>query len=158
MTLEVHIIVHFIFFFAMTMNLLWISSTSPILHNTSDLNVSLLYRKDSLTAIPYLLRTSPWNLPELSPSLFVWAPYHLLYILTYFLCLCMDFCSWSVKKTWISFCLLVSSAMKYSVSVFKITTLPLFETIPIMLNFGKFPVDHCLPRDIPRSFQVKARV
>lgn len=48
--------------------------------------------------------------------------------------------------------------MRHSVSVFKITLLLLFETMPIMLNIGKFPVNHCIPRGILCSFQVKARV
>lgn len=48
--------------------------------------------------------------------------------------------------------------MRYSVTVFPITPLSLFEIMPIMLNIVKFPVDHCIPRDILCSFQMKARV
>lgn len=48
--------------------------------------------------------------------------------------------------------------MRYSVTVFTITPLSLFEIMPIMLNIVKFPVDRCIPRGILCSFQMKARV
>lgn len=127
------------------------------MHNTLDLNVSLLTCKDSLTSIPYLLRTSQWILPKLPPSFFVQASYHLLYILRCLLCYIWLLLHYLSNKH--RFLCPKLSPLRGILSVFfKITLLLLFETMPIMLNIGKFPVYHHIPRGILCSFQVKERV